>query len=237
MAPPSLAPTDMSPRPAPEAPTTPRPTLSAVARQVGVSLLVACVVPVSLFYSCFVLFGVWPAMGVALAWSYGAIAFRALTGRRTSGLLLLTAMVLTGRTVFALVAHSTFVYFLQPILSDLVVGLVFLLSMVTARPLVARLAGDFYPMDDDLRSRPRVRMLLSMLTALWATVCLTKAVTMFWFLQTQSLDGFVRIQSVATPTANVLAAAATLAAATLVGRREGLLAPASTPLPLPKRFA
>jgi hypothetical protein len=196
-----------------------------VVRQVALSLLVACVVPVALFYSCFVTLGVWPAMGVALSWSYGAIAWRACTGRRTSGLLLLTALVLTGRTAFALFAHSTFVYFLQPILSDLVVGLVFLLSMVTARPLVARLAGDFYPMDADLAARPRVRMLLSMLTALWASVCLAKAVTMFWFLQTQPLDGFVRIQSVTTPTANVAAAAATIGLAALVARKEGLLAP------------
>src|SRR4051812_38011498 len=111
MAPPGLAPTTMPPAPAPEAPALHRPTLSAVARQVGVSLLVACVTPVALFYSCFVLFGVWAAMGAAIAWSYGAIAWRAWTGRRTSGLLLLTALVLTGRTVVALFAHSTFVYF------------------------------------------------------------------------------------------------------------------------------
>ena len=224
MAPPGLSP-DMSTLTAPQAPPTPRPTLSAVVRQVATSLLIACVIPVALFYASFVVVGVWAAMGAALAWSYGAIAWRAWTGRRTSGLLILTALVLTGRTAFALVSQSTFVYFLQPILSDLVVGLVFLISMLTARPLVARLAGDFYPMDDELAARRPVRILLSTLTALWATVCLAKAVTMFWFLQTQSLEGFVRIQSVATPTANVVAAAATVAAAALVARREGMLAP------------
>ena len=224
MAPPGLSP-DMSTLAAPEAPPTIRPTLSAVVRQVATSLLIACVIPVALFYASFVVVGVWAAMGAALAWAYGAIAWRAWTGRRTSGLLILTALVLTGRTAFALVSQSTFVYFLQPILSDLVVGLVFLISMLTARPLVARLAGDFYPMTDELAARRPVRILLSTLTALWATVCLAKAVTMFWFLQTQSLEGFVRIQSVATPTANVLAAAATVAAAALVARREGMLAP------------
>ena len=224
MAPPGLTP-DMSTYAAPEAQPHHRPTLSAVGRQVATSLLIACIIPVALFYSSFVVFGVWAAMGAALAWSYGAIAWRAWTGRRTSGLLILTALILTGRTAVALISQSTFVYFLQPILSDLVVGLVFLLSMVTARPLVARLAGDFYPMDDELAARRPIRILLSTLTALWASVCLAKAITMFWFLQTQSLEGFVRIQSVATPTTNVLAAAATVAAATLVARREGLLAP------------
>ena len=60
----------------------------------------------------------WTAIVGALAWSYGAIAWRALTGRRTSGLLILTAIVMTGRTVIALVTDSTFLYFLQPIISD-----------------------------------------------------------------------------------------------------------------------
>ena len=99
--------------------------------------------------------GCGPAIIVALSWSYGAIAWRAVTGRRTSGLLVLTAIVLTGRTVIALVAHSTFFYFLQPIITDGVVAATFLLSLATARPMVARLAGDFYPMDAELSLRPQ----------------------------------------------------------------------------------
>jgi len=65
---------------------TPHPTLGAILRRVGANLLVACAVPAALFYSCYVTFGVWPAMVAALGWSYGAIAFRALTGRRASGM-------------------------------------------------------------------------------------------------------------------------------------------------------
>ena len=38
-----------------------------------------------MFYGAFVVAGVWTAIAVALAWSYGAIAWRAVTGRRTSG--------------------------------------------------------------------------------------------------------------------------------------------------------
>ena len=99
--------------------------------------------------------GVWTAIVVALGWSYGAIGWRALTRRRTSGLLILTAILMTGRTVIALVTDSPFLYFLQPIISD-VVATTFLLSLATARPMVARLAGDFYPMDHELSVRPRV---------------------------------------------------------------------------------
>ena len=125
----------------------------------------------------------WTAILVALGWSYGAIAFRALTGRRTSGLLLLTALLITARTALALLTDSTFVYFLQPIVSDGVVATAFLLSLVTARPMVARLAGDFYPMDHELAMRPRVRRLFRHLTVLWALLGLGKAMLTLWLLQ------------------------------------------------------
>jgi uncharacterized membrane protein len=201
------------------------PSLATIMRRVAVSVLIACVVPGSLFYTCFRLEGVWTAILAALGWSYGALAFRALTGRRTSGLLVLTAMVMTGRTVIALVTGSTFLYFLQPVISDGVVGTTFLLSLATARPVVARLAGDFYPMDHELSMRPRVQRLFRRLTVMWAVLCLAKATMTMWLLQTTSLDTFVTIKSISVPTINSLAAAATIAAAVAVARQEGLLGP------------
>lgn len=200
-----------------------RPGLGSVLRRVGMSLTVACVVPAALFLVSYELFGVWPAILGALAWSYGAIGWRALTGRRTSGLLVLTAVVLTARTGIALVAHSTFFYFLQPIISDGVVAAAFLLSLATARPMVARLAGDFYPMDAELSLRPRLRALFWHLTVLWAVVCLAKAVAMFWALNSLSLNTFVIVKSISMPAANLLAVVVTICAAVLVARREGLL--------------
>jgi intracellular septation protein A len=200
-----------------------RPRLSAVLRRVGLSLTVACAVPAALFLACYELLGVWPAILAALAWSYAAIAWRALTGRRTSGLLVLTAVVLTARTGIALVAQSTFLYFLQPIITDGVVAAAFLLSLATARPMVARLAGDFYPMDAELSLRPRLCRLFWHLTAMWAVVCLAKAVAMFWALNSLSVDTFVIVKSISMPAANLLAVVVTICAAILVARREGLI--------------
>ncbi len=214
----------------PPAPTSAhRPGLATVLRRVGLSLTVACVIPAALFLTSFQLFGVWPAILVALVWSYGAIAWRAVTRRRTSGLLVLTAVVLTGRTVIALVAQSTFFYFLQPIITDGVVAATFLLSLATARPMVARLAGDFYPMDVELSLRPRMRRLFWHLTAMWAFVCLAKATAMFWALNALSLDTFVLVKSISMPASNFLAVVATVCAAVLVARKEGLIGPGSRP--------
>ena len=116
-------------------------------------------------------------------WSYGAIAWRALTGRRTSGLLVLAALLLTGRTLLLVLADSTWLYFLQPVISDGAVAALFLLSLASARPMVARLAGDFYPMDHDLASRPRIQRLFRNLTIMWAVLGLAKATATLWLLE------------------------------------------------------
>ena len=205
---------------------THRPGLVAVIRRVSLSLLIAVVVPAVLFYGFFVLAGVWTAIGVALVWSYGAIAWRAATRRRTSGLLILTAALLTGRTAISVVADSPWMYFLQPIITDGVVALLFLLSLASARPMVARLAGDFYPMDTELAARPRIRRLFRNLTIMWAVLGLAKAATMLWLLQSQTLATFVLVKSVSMLTVNVLAAFATIGLAALVARQEGLMGPA-----------
>jgi hypothetical protein len=216
---------------APVAPTS-RPPLRTVLRRLGLSLTMACLIPAALFLSCFEAFGVWTAILVALTWSYGAIGWRAVTGRRTSGLLVLTAIVLTGRTVVALVAQSTFFYFLQPIITDGVVAATFLLSLASARPMVARLAGDFYPMDAELHLRPRMQRLFFKLTAMWAGVCLAKAIAMFWALNSLSLNTFVLVKSISMPAANLLAVCVTVCAAVLVARKEGLLAHQGSPIML-----
>jgi hypothetical protein len=209
--------------PAVEAGSVQHPCLGAVLRRVGLNLLVACLIPGVIFYSLFLAFGIWPAIVGGLAWSYGAIAFRALTGRRPSGMLLLTAGVLTLRTVIALAAHSTFVYFLQPVLTDVLIGTVFLLSALTARPVVARLAGDFYPLTAELHARPAIRRLFRRLTLLWAAALLCKALVVFVLLETQPLATFVLAKGIVVPVTNVTCIGVTVLVAAAVARHEGLL--------------
>jgi hypothetical protein len=212
-----------------------RPSLLDVVRRVGLSLLIACAIPAALFYTCFRVNGVWTAIFVALGWSYGAIAWRALTGRRASGLLFLTALVMTMRTAVALFTDSTFLYFLQPIITDGLFGAVFLLSLARARPMVARLAGDFYPMDEELAVRPRIQRLFWYLTLMWGLLCAGKATMTLWLLLSQSLETFVLVKSISILAINGVAVAATIALAVVVGRKEGLLDPVPEPVPVPVR--
>ena len=204
-------------------PHLPSPHLRAVIRRVAVSITVACAVPAALFYSVLMLSGVWVAIGAALCWQYGALAWRAATGRCLSGLLVFAAAVMTGRTVISFVTDSAFLYFLQPVVSDCLIGSAFLASLFASRTIVARLAGDFYPMTDDIAARPRVQRLFRSLTAMWALLYLGKASLTLWLLLSQSLETFVLVKSVSVMAINIGAAAATIGIAVAVGRREGLV--------------
>ncbi len=199
------------------------PSLKRVVGHLSVNLFNAIVAPAAIFYVSLVTLGVSWALGAALAWCYGGIAWRAFTKRRTSGLLLLTGVAMTVRTAVAYGTGGTFFYFLQPVFSDTVLASAFFLSLVTARPVVARLAGDFYPMSAEIAARPRIRSLLWRLTLLWATVILAKAGITFWLLQSQSLVTFVVLKSVVLISMTAVAVTVTVWAAARVARSEGLL--------------
>lgn len=201
----------------------PTPRLGAILSHLSLSLLIACVVPAALFYVCLVTISVWAALVAALAWCYAAGAWRMATKRRRSGLLVLTMAVLTARTGFAFASGDTFVYFLQPAATDLLVAAAFFGSLATARPVVARLAADFYPMSADVAKRPRVQRLFWHLTLLWAVVCLGKASVTVSLLFSQSMMTFVVVKTVCLLAITVLAVVATVLAAVSVARKEGLL--------------
>lgn len=200
-----------------------RPRLRAVMRHLALSLLSANVIPGAIFYVCLMTMNVWAALVAALAWCYGAMGWRLATRRRMSGLLVLAVIGLTAKTALTFASGDTFVYFVQPAVNNGVIALVSLLSLATARPVVARLAADFYPMDEDIAKRPRVQKLFWRLTLLWAVVCLVKALATIWLLQSQTLPTLVLVKTVGFPVVTILAVVVTVAAAVRVARVEGLL--------------
>jgi intracellular septation protein A len=167
-------------------------------------------------------FNVYAAVFAALAWMFAATCWRKATGKPVSRLLLLTIGILTIRSAFTLATGNTFVYFVQPVFADAAVAALFLGSLCTTRPLVARLAPDFCPMDDSLTVRPRVQRLFRQLTLLWGLVVIAKGTTTLWLLLTLPTDAFVLIKSIAIIGLTLLAALATVALSATVGRQEGL---------------
>jgi len=205
--------------------TIQRPHLRVILRRLAVNLLFASVVPGVLFYLCFMAGNVWLALAVALGWCYGVMVWRMCTKRASSGLLWLTVIGLTARTLVAVGTGSTFLYFLQPAFGDALTGLVFLVSLLTATPVVARVARDFYPMTSEVSQRPRIRRLFWNLTLLWAGICLVRAGVTVWLLQALSLSTFITVRTMVNPVIGVTGAAITVLLAVRVARRESLLHP------------
>jgi hypothetical protein len=204
--------------PAPE-----RPHLRAILRHLSLSILMANVVPSVLFYLCMVVGNIWMALVAALCWCYGAMAWRLSTKRRTSGLLIITMVGLTAKTLLAFASGSTYMYFLQPAITDALIATLFLSSLTTARPVVARLAGDFYPMNADIADRPRIQRLFWNLTLFWAVIAFAKAAVTLWLLQELPLVTFVAVKEMFILATIVAGTIVTLATAFRVARAEGLL--------------
>src|SRR5262245_7401278 len=202
---------------------TAAPRLGAIVRRAGLQLLIATVIPACVFTTLVLTTSITVALLGALFWSYSAVGWQLGNRCRRSGLLLVTSSVLTVRTFVALATGDTFVYFLQPIATDAMVATIFFASLATSRPVVARLAGDFYPMTDEVASRRSVQRLFARLTALWATLSMVKACVTFWLLQSQSVETFVVVKNAFMLSMNGLAIAVTIGAAVLVARKEGLL--------------
>ena len=191
------------------------------------SLTTAVVAPTVLFAATVVTFDVMVAVTVALAWVAGATCWRWATGRPVSGLLMLTLGIMTVRTGFTLASGNTFVYFVQPVFADAAVAAIFLGSLLTARPIVARLAPDFYPIDAALAARPRIRRLFRRLTLLWGLVIVLKASVTLWLLVSLSTVHYVLIQSSSIIGLMLTATVATVALSAVVGRQEGVFRPAA----------
>lgn len=200
------------------------PSLRSIFTRLAGSLLVAVIIPGVVFYAAIVNWGLDVAVVLALAWTYAATVWRWATRRPMSGLLALTVSVMTAKTVFTLMTGNSFVYFFQPVVTDTLVGALFLGSLVTARPVVSRLASDFYPMTHDLASRPRIRRLFRQLTLMWAFVILAKGFVTLWLLLSQSMVSFVLLKNLAMLSLTVVGVAVTIAAAFVVARKEGMLA-------------
>lgn len=202
-----------------------RPDLRAVLTRVVVSLVVAVVIPACLMWTMLTVAGFSTAVVVALAWVIVVMVWRRMTRRAVSGLVLLSMVVLTIRTVLALVTGSSFLYFVQPVFTDLAVATLFLGSLCTVRPIVARLAPDFFPMNAAVAERPEVCCLFRRLTLMWGLVIVLKAGITLSLLASLSTTSFVLIKGGAIATLTLTAAVATIVWSVVVGRRAGVLEP------------
>jgi hypothetical protein len=175
------------------------PNLRDALRHALPNVIEGKIIPVVLFVGLLELTGATWALLSALAWSLASIGYRRATGRRVPGLIVLSAVALAARTIAALASGSMFVYFLQPTVTTVLVGLAFMASVAMGNPLAMKLACDVLPFDDETTSHPLVRQFFVRLSALWAVTSMVNASITIWLLLTQSTTTFVLVKSVLGP--------------------------------------
>jgi hypothetical protein len=196
--------------------------VGAVVKRLVPQLVEASLIPTLLFYAFLFAFSVRWAFAAALVWSYTAVGRRLAGGRQIPGLLVLTSVGLTMRTVILICSGNTFVYFLQPILGTLVTAALFGLSVLIGRPLVARFASDFCPLSAEVGNRPAVLQLFRRLTYLWAGLNLTAAVASLTLLMTVPVGVFVGTKTLAVWVIACTGVIITVCASVTTARSEGL---------------
>jgi len=175
------------------------PDLRAAARHAVPNVLEAKLVPFVLFVALLELADARSALIGALGWALAALAFRAMTGRRLPGLVLLAAVTLAARTVATLVTGSMSLYFLPPTITTVFVGMAFLVSIPSGTPLAQRLATDILPLDDDTMGHPVLRSFFVKFSLLWFVTSMLNAAITVWLMVTQSTTTFMLVKSMLGP--------------------------------------
>ena len=140
------------------------------------------------------------------------------------GLIMLGAVInyLT-RSTLAVGSGSTFVYFAQPIIGTVITGGVFLGSIAVGRPLIGKLAHDFWPITPEQAEIPRVQSLLKGLTVLWAGVNMATASVTFVLLLSLPVTAFVAAKQISGLAITISAIAVTIFWSHRTAVGEGLI--------------
>lgn len=196
--------------------------LKVLGRRSLPSLIEATIIPAILLYVFFATLGPVVAMLAVLSWSYGAVLRRVVRRQPIPGVLMLAVTALTVRTIVG-IASGTFLYFLQPVATTLVLAGIFVGSLFFGRPIIARMAGDFCPISPDIAERPAIVRLFAGLTLMWAGVHLLSAVTTFAMLTNLPTSTFIALKSVISLGITISAVAVTIHWSIRTARAENLV--------------
>jgi hypothetical protein len=178
------------------------PTLRQLARRALPQAIEASIVPALIMMVLLPSVGTVIAIAGALGWSVATTAARWIAGRPVSGLAVLSLTRLTLRSVIAVAAGSTFVYFVQGSVGGLCLAGAFLVSVAIDRPLARRFATDFCRLPDRFLHHRHVHRALRRISLMWGLVGLAHATTGFLLLVSLPTNTYLVVNallSVAVP--------------------------------------
>src|SRR4051812_27283408 len=192
------------------------PRIRQIIRHAAPRVIEATVVPSIVFLLGNALFGLTGALAGALAWSWGCIGWRHLTNRPVGGLLPIGAAGLVARSILALISGSTFVYFAGPALLTAAVGLGFVASAASDRPVVSRIVTDIVPLPAATLNEPANDRLLRKLSILWGVEQVLSAGANLWMYRHLPMARYLVLRGPVGWTFGLITLAISLAA----GRRR-----------------
>jgi hypothetical protein len=123
------------------------------------------------------------------------LAWRAVRRERIPAMLILTSVLLGLRTALAVTTGGTKIYFVQPIVTMIIVGALFLVTMLAGQPLVRRLAHDICPIPADVADSAVMKGHFRRLSYLWAGVYFANASVTLLLLLNLPVGAFVATHS------------------------------------------
>ena len=181
-----------------------------IVRKVFTTLALVSALPMAVFYTALSIYGLRAAALATVSVYYGALLVKVLRRQPILAAALLTAGLLSIRTVVIFLTGSAFIYFLQPVAGTAALATVIAASALAGRPVLDRLAHEFCPFPAELSAHRRQQRFFSRLSAVWAVTYLINAVGTIWLLRSMSVGGFVVLKSVLGPALTITAVAASL---------------------------
>lgn len=170
------------------------PSLPRLGRNAVPQILEGAVVPALLFLLADHFFGLAAGILTALTWTVVGITWRAISGRRVPGLIVLRGSTLVARSLLGLLSGSAFLYFFQPVVGTTCLAAVFLVSVVRGRPLAGRFAGDFCKLPDEVLADHRVHHFFRRASFAWAVVGFANAAVTLWLLHSQTTSTYILVK-------------------------------------------
>ena len=201
---------------------TKRLVMIAVVRRLWPCLVEATLIPTALCYVGLLIHGLGLGIAAAAIWTYLAVGRRIASRRPVSGLLVLATLGLSIRLTLYVLNDNAFVYFVQPIARSSATAILFALSAMLGRPLIARFARDFCTFTSDVEARPAIEALFRRLTYLWASAQAALAVINMTLLLTVPVKVFIGTAAASAWVIMGLGTALTVADSVRTTRDDGL---------------
>jgi hypothetical protein len=182
-----------------------------IVKQVATTMLIVSLLPMAVFYATMTLFDVRTAALATVGLYYAGLLAKLTRGKPILAAALVTAGLLSLRTVVMLCTGNAFVYFLQPVAGTIAVATAIAATALAGRPILDRLAHEFCPFPTELSHRLREARFFTRLSAVWTTTYVFNAVGTVWLLTNASLGGFILLKSAISPVVTATAVLASYA--------------------------